>query len=100
MKLHTYTNEIIEIAKANDVSWDVGKDMFLANIRSAGQQDAPYYYQGAEDVDYAALQPHLEELEKSTEDFMADYRANQTELIRLRREEDYEAVKALMLGNE
>lgn len=55
MKLIDYKNEIIAIAKANDMPWDVGRDMFLANIRNAGDDSLPHYA-GADDVDYLALQ--------------------------------------------
>lgn len=54
MKLIDYKNEIIAISKAEDVSWDVAMDMFLANVRNAGQEGAPHY-KGADEVDYAAL---------------------------------------------
>ena len=58
MDLMEYKEEIIAIARANDVSWDVGRDMFLANIRNAGQDALPYY-EGAEEVDYLALKEEL-----------------------------------------
>lgn len=57
MKLIQYKKEIIEIAKANNVAWDVARDMFLANVRNAGMPELPYY-EGA-DVDYAALREKL-----------------------------------------
>ena len=97
MKLHEYTNEILDIAKANDKSFDIGADMFLANVRNAGVVGAPYYA-GAIGVDYAALKPHLEELADSYPDFVSDFRANQTRIAALRREADVEAVKAVMCG--
>jgi hypothetical protein len=55
INLMDYKKEIIAIAKANDVSWDVARDMFLANIRNAGGVELPGY-PGAEEVDYLALQ--------------------------------------------
>lgn len=55
MKLITYKKEIVSIAKANDVPWDVARDMFLANIRNAGSPELPHYA-GADEVDYLALQ--------------------------------------------
>ena len=56
MKLIDYKNEIIAISKEENVSWDVAMDMFLANVRNAGDgvDDAPYY-KGADEVDYAGL---------------------------------------------
>lgn len=58
MKLINYKEEIRAISRANDVSWDVARDMFLANVRNAGVDGAPYY-PGADQVDYKALQAEL-----------------------------------------
>lgn len=58
MKLITYKKEIIAIAKANDKPWDVARDMFLANVRNAGNGELPHY-PGADEVDYAALKDAL-----------------------------------------
>lgn len=55
MKLMDYKQEIIAIGKENDVAWDVARDMFLANIRNAGDASLPHYA-GADGVDYKALQ--------------------------------------------
>ena len=85
MKLHEYTQEIFNIAAANDVSWDVGKDMFLANIRNAGDKSLPYY-PGAEGLDYAALKPHYDELADSAVAFGRKVRENYGRLTALRRE--------------
>ena len=38
-KLNKYVNEIIAIAGANDVSWDVGCNMFLANVKNYAVHD-------------------------------------------------------------
>ena len=85
MKLHEYTQEIFNISAANDVSWDVGKDMFLANIRNAGQDGLPYYH-GADGLDYAALKPHYDELVESSVDFGMRVQENYEILTALRRE--------------
>ena len=58
LNLMDYREEIIAIAKANDVSWADARDMFLANIKNAGEDALPYY-EGAEEVDYLALKAHL-----------------------------------------
>lgn len=58
MKLITCKKEIVSIAKANDVPWDVARDMFLANVRNAGNPGLPHY-PGADEVDYAALRDKL-----------------------------------------
>ena len=54
MNLMDYREEIIAVARANDVSWADARDMFLANIKNAGADALPYY-EGAEEVDYLAL---------------------------------------------
>lgn len=64
MKLHTYINEILDIAKAEHMSMDVAVNMFLANVKNAGDSSLPHY-KGADNVDYAALKPHVKELEES-----------------------------------
>ena len=54
LNLMNYKNEIVAIAKANDAAWDVARDMFLANVRNAGQDTLPYY-EGADGVDWEGL---------------------------------------------
>lgn len=95
MKLHTYINEILDIAKAEHMSMDVAVNMFLANVKNAGDSSLPHY-KGADHVDYAALKPHVDELAGSAQQFVEDYRANQSEIIRLRKEGKYDEVTALM----
>ena len=95
MKLHTYINEILDIAKAEHMSMDVAVNMFLANVKNAGDSSLPHY-KGADHVDYAALKPHVKELAASAQQFVEDYRANQSEIIRLRKEGKYDEVTALM----
>lgn len=68
MKLIPYLHEIFDIANANDMPWDVGIDMFLANIRNAGDEDLPYY-EGAEHINYIVLKPVLEAM---TDEEVAD----------------------------
>ena len=52
--LYEYINEIMDIAAVNHAEPQNAKDMFLANIRNAGDTTLPHY-RGAGDVDYAAL---------------------------------------------
>ena len=52
--LYEYVNEIMDIAAVNHAEPQNAKDMFLANIRNAGDPTLPHY-RGAGDVDYAAL---------------------------------------------
>ena len=95
MKLHKYVNEIINIGTENGMGWHEGASMFLANVRNAGDPSLEHYA-GAESVDYAALKPHVDELAGSAQQFVEDYRANQSEIIRLRKEGKYDEVTALM----
>lgn len=101
MTLHTYTNEIIDVATANGMSWDIGADMFLANIRNSGDPDLPHY-EGAEKVDYIALKPHVAELQDTQGKWVRDYHNNNKEIIALRKEGKYDEVTALMeaAGND
>ena len=78
LNLMDYREEIIAIAKANDVSWADARDMFLANIKNAGEDALPYY-EGAEEVDYLALKEELPEMGTPEyaglcEDFNRDFR--------------------------
>ena len=88
MELKKYVNEIIDIAEANNMSWDIGKDMFIANIRNCGVEGAPYY-PGAY-ADYATLKLKLEamtdeEVADMKNDFDYWYRAHMDEIIRARK---------------
>lgn len=90
MDLTKYVNEIISIAEANHMAWDIGKDMFVANIQNAGVPNAPYY--AGADINYAALKPDWmvmtdEERGKAKNDFDDWYRANQKE-IRAKRQKE------------
>ena len=95
MKLHTYTNDIIDIASANKMAWSIGADMFLANVKNAGDPELPYY-EGADRVDYAALKPHVAELQDSQGRWVKDYHNHNKEIIALRKEGKYDEVTALM----
>ena len=88
MDLKKYVNEIIDIAEANNMEWDEGKDMFLANIRNSHDVGAPYY-PGAF-VDYPALYPELaamtmEQVAKMKNDFDDWYRAHIEEICAARK---------------
>ena len=88
MDLKKYVNEIIDIAEANGMGWDIGKDMFLANIRNCGN-DARPYYPGAY-VDYPALKLELdamtdEQVADMKNDFDAWYRENIEAIVKARR---------------
>lgn len=63
MHLLDFVNEIFDIAVANDVDVGVGKDMFIANIRTFAENlgdEIPYH--GADHLDYKALAEHYNEL--------------------------------------
>ena len=99
-KLNKYVNEIIAIAAANDKSWDVGCNMFLANVKNYGNPDAPYY-SGA-DLDWPDVAKDLAPLDATSEadmlnTFRADYKAHMAEVIALRKEGKYEEVRKVMV---
>lgn len=96
MKLHTYVNEILDIAKANNVSWDIGADMFLANIRNFGKADIPFWYKGADQVNYQSLKGSERELELSKPAFAEAYRKHNKEIIALRKNKEFDKVKEIM----
>lgn len=88
--LKEYVNEIIAIAEANDMSWDIGADMFVANIRNSGDPEMPYY-KGAF-LDYPALKPELEAMTDEAvadmkNEFAAWYREHAEEIRKARRGE-------------
>ena len=54
MRLQDYRETILLLAEANEVTEDVGRDMFIANLEaSARGEEAPY--KGAEDFDYTSV---------------------------------------------
>lgn len=100
-KLNKYVNEIIAIAGANDVSWDVGCNMFLANVKNYDKPDAPYY--AGADLDWpdvaAELCPFSAEDERDMlQTFREDYKAHQEEILALRAEGKYEEAARVMCG--
>ena len=71
--LNNYKPEITAISAANgNVDIGVASDMFLANIRNAGNLDLPGY-PGADHVAYKVLQAHYEELAASKQDFLDEW---------------------------
>ena len=77
--------KILDIAKAEHMSMDVAVNMFLANVKNAGDSSLPHY-KGADHVDYAALKPHVKELEESWPAFRETFEKYQKEIIALRKE--------------
>ena len=62
------------------MSWDIGLDMFVANIQNHGVENAPYYA-GAGEFDYGAIRGEwmalsLEEKGDAKIAFIEWYRAN------------------------
>lgn len=91
MKLHTYLKEIFDIAKENNVSWDIGKDMFLANV-----QQGTGTYAGADDVDYSDLHSHYDELADTGTDFVDIVHEKYFDIVELRKNGQMdEAVKLI-----
>lgn len=98
--LNPYVNEIIAIAGANNVSWDVGSNMFLTNIKNVDVAGAPYY-EGA-DVDYGKLADELGPIDSETERDMLQtfrdcYEEHMAEVIALRKEGKYAEAAMIMV---
>lgn len=71
MKLDKYTNEIHAIAKANgNPQFSTAVDMFLNNIKDAGNPNDQYHYAGADELDYEALKPDLADMEDEKNDYI------------------------------
>ena len=91
--LNKYVNDIISIAGANDKSWDVGANMFIANAKNVGVEGAEHY-PGADHLDWAAIAADLAPITPAAEadmlnTFSKDYRARMSEVIAARKEGDY-----------
>lgn len=99
MHLYDYVNDIWDIAHANNVDVGVGKDMFIANIRNAGDPTLPHYA-GADNVDYAGLQAYLPELIESGEEYDKIVSANYTEIVAARAEGNRDLVFTFGLPEE
>lgn len=65
-----HIHDFFDIASKNDMPWDIGIDMFLANVRNSNDPKLPYY-EGADKVDYKALKPELEKM--SNEEIAKEY---------------------------
>lgn len=99
--LHEHVNEILDIAAANNRSWDEGARMFLNNCQDAGMEGDQAFYHGADGVDYAALHQvcparGTAEAAGMLNAFIEDYRAREDAIIRLRAAGDTEGAKDVM----
>lgn len=89
MDFKKYVNEMLDIAKENNMPWDIGVDMFIANIQNAGGEGLPYY-PGADHVEYGELQKEWKELDinkkhETKRDVMKFIRDNMKKIIEERR---------------
>lgn len=95
--LYEYINEIMDIASVNHAEPQNAKDMFLANVRNAGDPTRPHY-RGAWNVDYAALAEDLPRLTNEgaalTQALFDHYKA----LVELRRAGRYADAVELIRG--
>lgn len=92
-KLNRYVNDIIAISGANDVSWDVGANMFITNAKNVGVEGAEHY-KGADHLDWAAVAAELAPITPAAEadmlnTYCADYRQHMAEVIAARKVGDY-----------
>lgn len=95
MRLHKYVNEVLDMAKANRVEYEIAIRMFTGNVmQAAGQGD--YVHKGLEDFDFTPLAPHLQELLDTSEGFVKDFEANKAEVMACRNTGDYDGAVAIM----
>lgn len=95
--LYEYINEIMDIAAVNHVEPQNAKDMFLANVRNAGDPTLPHY-RGAGDVDYAALAEDLPRLTREGAALAQAVFDHYSELVELRGAGRYAEAVELMRG--
>lgn len=97
MRLLDFVNDIFDIAAANDVSWDVGLDMFLANIQNVVTYPEAPRYAGAETLDYEALSTIYGELytEEQLKEFNDQVRKFYPEICELRKDGKRDSVDLL-----
>ena len=95
--LYEYIYEIMDFDSVNHAEPQNAKDMFLANVRNAGDPTLPHY-RGAGNVDYAALAEDLPRLTNEgaalTQALFDHYKA----LVELRRAGRYAEAVELMRG--
>ena len=101
---YEYCAEVMDIANANDKSWDIGLNMFLNNVQDAYQKETdPYWYSGADQLDYKALNDLAKKIGKTEvwvrqSVYYSVYRKRAIGVYaRLRRAGENEALRALFL---
>ena len=95
MRLHQYVNEVLDMAKANSVEYEIAIRMFTGNVmQAAGQGD--YVHPGLEGFDFAPLVPHLQELLDTSADFVTDFEAHKEQIMECRKAENYDGAVAIM----
>lgn len=99
-KLNQYVNEIIDIGAVANMGWKEGVNMFLANVKNAGQEDA-LHYGGADHLDWEEVAAQIGPFDDADEadminTFNADYTAHMAEIIDLRKAGDTDGVRAVM----
>ena len=84
-----FTKEIMQIAAANGVTFDIGINMFIANIEGAKLGNMPRYAGAA--VDYGALVPRLDELRGTTDALNQLHTAHYDQVTKIYNEQGAEA---------
>jgi len=75
LNLVEYRDEILAIAMEHAQTWDVARDMFVANVEKGKPIEGQPWYKGADEVDYEALKLEwnamsLDEQAKANVDFI------------------------------
>ena len=100
-----YTPEILGIARQNNVQWDIGLDMLLNNIQDAYVENDPYFYHGADHLDYKKLHDTYPGCWDGavradiTNGFKTWYRANMKNIIPLWQAQNIDAVRKYCAEN-
>ena len=79
MRLHSFVNEIFDIAAANNVDVGVGESMFMRNVH-----DGKESYKGAHGVDYAKLQPYYDSMRVSAYSYRRCVGQHLQKIVKLR----------------
>ena len=93
MRLHTFVNEIFDIADKNRTTSKAATTMFLTNVDRSTS-----YYAGAESFDFAAIHGEVANLRRSAFTFIKALDANEAEARALHDEGKREEATALIEG--
>lgn len=96
MHLYDFINEICYISAASGVNTlRTAKDMFINNIDDAGNENDQYRYPASGDVDYAALKPFRDDLNREGSEMSVILGQHAPEIVALYNEGKHDEAIAL-----